>query len=76
MHQQYATLPPDLECQFALVRVAWPMVTGLGQRLVECLVHRFTRATLHRQAHDALQQASVLGQMRVVHLVNFMALSW
>ncbi|MNH30424.1 hypothetical protein D3C79_907170 [compost metagenome] len=73
MHQQASAVLPDLECQLALVGVAYPMVARLGQCLVECLVHCFTRATLHRQAHDALQQASVLSQVRVVHLVNFVA---
>jgi len=73
MHQQHTTLPPDLKCQLAFVRVAAPSATGLPQRFVESAVHVVTRAALHRHAHDPLKQARILGEMRVIHFVNFMA---
>ncbi len=73
MHQQYAPLTPYLECQLAFVGVANPVVAGLGQGVVERLVHGLARAALDRQAHDPLQQAGILRQVGVVHFVDLMA---
>ncbi|MNC23558.1 hypothetical protein D3C75_715880 [compost metagenome] len=73
MHQQRHAFSPDLERQLAFVRVAHLMPPCFAQGIVEGLIQRLTRALLYRHAHDALQQTRVLGQVRVIHLVNFVA---
>jgi len=45
----------------------------LAQRLVERLVQRLPVLLVHGQAHHPLQQASVLRQMGIVDLGDFMA---
>lgn len=73
MHQERPAILPDLKRQLAFVGVPHLMSPCPPQGLVEGLVQRLARAVLYRQAHDALEQAGILGEVGVIHLVNFVA---